>query len=53
MAGNRNIFLSLIKLLGIPHTKEFTQYSYEEHPYKYSFYGLKNLAESYDIECKG
>ena len=37
MAGNRNIFLSLIKLLGIPHTKGFTQYSYEEHPYKYSF----------------
>lgn len=53
MAGNQNIFLSLIKLLGIPHTKGFTQYSYEEHPYKYSFYGLKNLAESYDIECKG
>lgn len=53
MVGNQNIFLSLIKLLGIPHTKGFTQYSYEEHPYKYSFYGLKNLAESYYIECKG
>lgn len=53
MVGNQNIFLSLIKLLGIPHTKGFTQYSYEEHPYKYSFYGLKNLAESYNIECKG
>lgn len=53
MKQQSNIFLSLIKELDVPHTKDFTVKAYEEHPYKYTFYGLKSLCETYKIRTEG
>lgn len=43
----------MIEALHVPHTKRFTVRSYEQHPYKYTFYGLKSLCESYGVEVDG
>lgn len=48
-----NIFLSLLKELGVPHTRSYSRRVYEEHPYKYTFFGLKSLSEKYGIKCNG
>lgn len=48
-----NIFISILRELEIPFTNSFTSQVYEEHPYKYTFYGLKSLCEKFDIETKG
>lgn len=53
MKSDNNIFLSLLKELKVPHTRDYTLRTYEEHPYKYTFYGLKLLCESYGIETEG
>lgn len=48
-----NIFISILRELRVPFTKSFAQRAFEEHPYKYTFFGLKSLCESYRIETKG
>lgn len=53
MKTKSNIFLSLLCELEVPHTDNFTLQSYEEHPYKYTFYGLKSLCEKYGIKTEG
>lgn len=53
MKTKSNIFLSLLCELEVPHTDNFAWQSYEEHPYKYTFYGLKSLCEKYGIKTEG
>ncbi|MDM8206686.1 vitamin K epoxide reductase family protein [Bacteroides gallinaceum] len=48
-----NIFISILRELHVSFTKSFTLRAYEEHPYKYTFFGLKSLCERYGIEAKG
>lgn len=48
-----NIFISILRELRVPFTKSFALHAYEEHPYKYTFFGLKSLCERYGIEAKG
>lgn len=49
----QNIFTSILRELKIPFTDSFASQAYEEHPYKYTFYGLKSLCEKFGIETKG
>ena len=35
----QNIFVSILRELKIPFTSSFASLAYEEHPYKYTFYG--------------
>lgn len=48
-----NIFISILRELRVPFTKSYALHAYEEHPYKYTFFGLKSLCERYGIETKG
>lgn len=48
-----NIFLSLLEELNVPHTDYYTVRAYEEHPYKYTFYGIKSLCERYGVKTEG
>ena len=48
-----NIFVALLKELNVPFTLGFANKSYEEHPYKYTFYGIKQLCEKYGIKVQG
>ena len=48
-----NIFISILRELHVPFTKSFAIRAYEEHPYKYTFFGLKSLCERYWIETTG
>lgn len=47
-----NIFQALLRELGVPHTKAYAIQSYEAHPYKYTFYGLKRLCDHYHIHTE-
>lgn len=49
----QNIFVSILRELKIPFTSSFASLAYEEHPYKYTFYGLKLLCEDFGIETRG
>lgn len=53
MTTSTNIFISLLRELRVPFTESFTLHAYEEHPYKYTFFGLKTLCDRYGIEAKG
>lgn len=53
MQPQSNIFLSLLEALEVPHTRRYTLRAYEEHPYKYTFYGLKMLCEKYGVAADG
>ena len=48
-----NILLSILQELNIPHTKGFVINSYETNPYKFTFFGLKTLCESFGIKVNG
>lgn len=39
----QNIFVSILRELKVPFTNSFALLAYEEHPYKYTFYGLKKV----------
>lgn len=49
----QNIFVSILRELKVPFTNSFALLAYEEHPYKYTFYGLKSLCEKFGIETEG
>lgn len=49
----QNIFVSILRELKVPFTNSFASLAYEEHPYKYTFYGLKSLCEKFGIETEG
>lgn len=48
-----NIFISILRELHVPFTKNNALRAYEEHSYKYTFFGLKSLCERYSIETNG
>lgn len=42
-------FLSELKVL---HTKAYADSIYDEHPYRYTLYGIKQMLSRYNIECE-
>lgn len=49
----RNIFMFLLYLLGVKFNRTFTRKYYEQHPYKYSLYGLSSMLKNYGVASKG
>ena len=49
----RNLFLQLCEELDVPHTQSFTNRLFDEHPYKYSLYGLSRMLADYGVESRG
>ena len=43
------LFEKLIRSLGIRHTKHFANTLYNEHPYKYTLYGISQMLSRYNI----
>lgn len=52
MKTSANIFVSLLRELGVPHTRRFATSLYEEHPYKNTLYGLTKLLSLYGVANK-
>ena len=48
--NNTNIFINFLKLLKVKHTKEFTNWYFNEHPHKYNLFGLSGMLTDYGIE---
>lgn len=48
-----NIFVSLLNALGIKHTNSFSNKYYNEHPYKYSLFGISKMLSDYGISNAG
>lgn len=48
-----NIFISFLKSLDVKHTSDYAQKLYEEHPHKYSLYGLSKMLEVYGVVNAG
>lgn len=46
------MFSSLLNMLGVKHT-EYADRLFNEHPYKYSFYGLSKMLSAYNIPNAG
>ena len=49
----KNLFLQACEVLHIPHTKVFTNRTFNEHPYKYTLFGLSRMLEEYGVETSG
>ncbi len=49
----KNLFLQLCEVLHMPHTLSYTNRLFEEHPYKYTLFGLSRLLAEYGIESQG
>lgn len=47
---NNNVFSSLLDLLGVKYTLRYTTKFFNEHPYKYSLYGLSAMLSEYSIK---
>ena len=50
---NRTILSAFLDLLHVNHTQSFANKLYNEHPYKYSLYGLSKMLSDYNIENAG
>ncbi len=48
-----NIFATVLDLLNVKYTRSFSNKYYNEHPYKYSLYGLSKMLADYNIESQG
>lgn len=48
-----NIFLSLLKLLDVKYTTNFSYRYFNEHPHKYNLFGLSSMLTQYSIENVG
>lgn len=46
----KNLFLQLCEELHIPHTRTYTNRTFDEHPYKYTLYGLSRMLSDYGVE---
>jgi hypothetical protein len=40
----------LLELLGVKHTKEFSNRYFNEHPHKYNLFGISQMLSDYGIE---
>lgn len=49
----KNLFLQACEVLHIPHTKFFTNRTFNGHPYKYTLFGLSRMLEEYGVETSG
>lgn len=49
----KNLFLQLCEALHIPHTRSCTNRLFEEHPYKYTLFGLHRMLAEYGVESEG
>ena len=45
----KNLFLLICEELNIPHTRTFTNCTFDEHPNKDSIFGLAQMLESYGV----
>lgn len=48
-----NLFLQLCEALHIPHTRSYTNQLFDEHPYKYTLFGLHRMLAEYGVESEG
>lgn len=48
-----NIFISFLELLGVKHRVSYSSRFFNEHPYKYSLYGLSSMLMDYGIDNAG
>ena len=49
----KNLFLQLCEELHVPHTRAFTDRTFDEHPYKYSLFGLSRMLTDYGVKNRG
>ena len=49
----KNLFMQTCEVLNIPHTRTFTNRIFNEHPYKYSLFGLSQMLEGYGVSNHG
>lgn len=49
----KNLFLQICEELHIPHTRTYTNRTFNDHPYKYTLFGLSRLLEDYGVETSG
>jgi len=45
-----NVFVSLLELLKVKYTKDFSNQYFNEHPHKYNMFGLSKMLSDYGIE---
>lgn len=48
-----NVFVQFLEKLGVKHTRWYATKYYQEHPHKYSLWGLSNMLSAYGIENAG
>lgn len=48
-----NTLVSILTLLGVKHTNKYAETYYNEHPYKYSLFGLSKILNHYKVYNKG
>lgn len=53
MNKEQNIFTATLDLLGVKHTKKYTNKYFNEHPDKYNMFGLAKMLEHYGIHTIG
>lgn len=49
----KNLFIQLCEELHIPYTCSYTNRRFDEHPYKYTLWGLHRLLTEYGVESRG
>jgi len=50
---SQNTFVTILDLLKVKHTSEFSNRYFNEHPHKYNLYGLSKMLSDYGIENAG
>lgn len=51
--GQLSVFSTFLKALKVKHTISFSEAYYNEHPYKYSMYGLSKMLSDYHVNNQG
>lgn len=51
--ANTNTLTSTLSLLGVKYTSKYTNTYFNEHPYKYSLFGISKMFTHYGIKNKG
>jgi len=50
MKKYQNIFVAVLDLLKVKHTKDFSNQYFNEHPHKYNLFGLSKMLSDYGVE---
>ena len=53
MKTGQNTFVTLLDLLKVKHTEEFSNRYFNEHPHKYNLFGLSKMLSDYGAENAG